>query len=212
VSRWWAPSALRLRVDGLELRLPDERLLDELASLAARGLHDPATMPFLSPWTDGEPDVVARRVLQWQWQVQAGWTPGSWSLDLVVLRDGEVLGKQGVAATDFAVRREVETGSWLGRAHQGRGVGRRMRAAVLAFAFGALDAASATTEAFVDNAASNAVSTSLGYRPDGTARVVRRGSVAVLQRYRLDAPDWVSPWPVEVAGVTDELRAACGAA
>ncbi len=211
MSRWWAPSGLRVRVDGLELRLPDDQQLDELATLAAQGLHDPAAMPFSAPWTDAEPDVVARRVLQWQWRVQADWTPEQWSLDLVALRDGEVVGKQAVSATDFAVRREVETGSWLGRVHQGRGLGRRMRAAVLALAFDHLGAVSATTEAFADNAASTTVTRSLGYRPDGIARVVRRGEAAVLHRYRLDRPDWVSPWPVAVPGLTAALRGACGA-
>jgi len=86
-----------------------------------------------------------------------------------------------------------------------------MRAAVLEFGFGALGAQSATTSAFADNHASTGVTAALGYRPDGTARVVRRGEPAVLQRFRVAAADWSSPWPVEVEGATDELLAACGA-
>ena len=209
--RWWAPSRLRVRVDGLELRLPDDAQLDALASLAAAGVHDPSTMPFAVPWTDAEPDAVARSVVQWHWRSRAEWTPKLWSLQLAVLRDGEVLGAQDLAAADFAVVGEVSTGSWLVRGHQGQGTGRRMRAAVLALAFDHLGARSATTAAFSDNPASLAVTRALGYLPDGEARVERRGQPAVDLRYRLEADSWRSPWPVEIEGLTDELRTAFGA-
>ncbi len=49
-------------------------------------------------------------------------------LELVVVRDGTVVGTQGVGAHDFAVLRQVSTGSWLGRAYQGQGIGTQMRA------------------------------------------------------------------------------------
>jgi hypothetical protein len=32
--------------------MPDDDVLSDLARLASRGIHDPATMPFLHPWTD----------------------------------------------------------------------------------------------------------------------------------------------------------------
>lgn len=51
-----------------------------------------------------------------------------WSLSLAVLHEGRVVGRQDVMAKDFGVTGEVSTGSWLGLAHQGRGLGTEMRA------------------------------------------------------------------------------------
>jgi RimJ/RimL family protein N-acetyltransferase len=34
-----------------------------------------------------------------------------------------VVGTQGLSGRDFAVLREVSTGSWIGRKHQGQGIG-----------------------------------------------------------------------------------------
>ena len=78
----------------------------------------------------------------------------------MVENDGVPIGSQSILAEDFATFRMVHTGSWLGRAYQGRGFGKEMRAAVLAFAFDGLGARRAETEAFADNAASNAVTRS----------------------------------------------------
>jgi hypothetical protein len=63
--RHWPLFGLRLRTPRLELRLPSLADLDELAGLAAEGVHDPAVMPFGVPWTDVPPDQRARRVLQY---------------------------------------------------------------------------------------------------------------------------------------------------
>lgn len=49
-----------------------------------------------------------------------------------------------------------------------RGLGTEMRSAILHLAFDGLDAREASSEAFADNEASNAVSRSLGYEPTGT--------------------------------------------
>lgn len=62
--RHWPLYGLRLRTPRLELRLPGLGLLDELASVAAHGVHDPDRMPFNVPWTDGTPDEVGRAVFQ----------------------------------------------------------------------------------------------------------------------------------------------------
>ncbi|WP_097945842.1 hypothetical protein [Streptomyces sp. ms115] len=62
--RHWPLYGLRLRTPRLELRLPGPELLDELASVAAHGVHDPDRMPFSVAWTDGKPDEVARAVFQ----------------------------------------------------------------------------------------------------------------------------------------------------
>jgi hypothetical protein len=49
----WPLAALRLRAPRLELRWPTLTDLDELAGLAAEGVHDPGVQPFGVPWTSG---------------------------------------------------------------------------------------------------------------------------------------------------------------
>src|SRR5271165_420464 len=202
MDHWWPLAGLRLRTQRLELRLPTERDLDELASLAARGVHDPEVQPFAFPWTDAPPADRARGTLQYHWSRRAAWQPEKWSLDLVVVRDGEVVGTQGVGATDFAILREVSTGSWLGQVHQGQGIGTEMRAAVLHLAFAGLGACYATSGAFTDNVASQGVSRKLGYVDDGIERHVRRGKAATVLRLRLDRETWQATRtvPVEIYG------------
>jgi RimJ/RimL family protein N-acetyltransferase len=87
-------------------------------------------------------------------------------------------------------------GSWLGRDHQGQGIGTGMRAAVLWLAFAGLGAEHACSGAFEDNLASVAVSRKLGYRDDGIDRYVRRGMPAVSRRFRLDRQAWQDSQPV----------------
>src|SRR4051812_31053178 len=154
----WPLYRLRLRTPRLELRLPDPDDLGALAGQAAAGVHDPAVQPFIVPWTEADPATVARNAIQWHWATLGRWSAESWSLPLVVVAEGAVIGTQDVGAQHFARLREVHTGSWLGRAHHGRGYGTEMRAAVLHLAFAGLGAESATSEAFADNHASYGVS------------------------------------------------------
>ena len=105
-------------------------------------------------------------------------------------------------ATNFGVTRTGETGSWLGRSYQRRGIGTRMRRAVCAFAFDHLGAVEVTSGAFVDNPASLAVSTKVGYRPNGRFRMTRReGEVAIDQRLVLTPDTFIRGEPIEVTGV-----------
>lgn len=205
---------LRLRAgDDLELRWLDDDLLLQLASLAHDGIHDPSWTPFTGAWADAPPLERARSVVQWAWGRRAGTAPGDWWLQLAVLRDGVAVGLQDVGARDFAVRREVTTGSWLGRRHQGRGTGTRMRCAVLSLAFDHLGATTATTEAWKDNAASNAVSRRVGYVLDGEEVAVTRGQRREGWRYRLTAERWAALGHPRVAvdGLTDAVREMLGA-
>ncbi|MGI8333740.1 GNAT family N-acetyltransferase [Actinomadura scrupuli] len=181
---------LRLSTPRLELRLPSPQELAALAELAAEGVHDPEVMPFLVPWTDRPPAEVARGVIQHHWLNLGGWEPREWSLNLTVFHAGVVVGVQSISARDLAITREVSTGSWLGRRHQGQGIGTEMRAAVLHLAFAGLDAEEATSSAFADNHASQAVSRKLGYRFDGLERRVIRGAMVVDGRLRLSRADW----------------------
>jgi len=51
-SPHWPLAGLRLHTPRLELRWPTLDDLDELATLAAAGVHDPQVQPFSVAWTD----------------------------------------------------------------------------------------------------------------------------------------------------------------
>lgn len=199
----WPLHGLRLRTPRLELRLPGLDELDALAQLSADGVHDPSWMPFLVPWTDLPPAERARSVMQFHWRTLADWTPQHWTLQLAVFRDGAVVGTQGLSGRDFAIVREVSTGSWLGQRYQGQGIGTEMRAAVLDLAFAGLDAESAISGAVAGNSASVAVSRKLGYQPNGLARTRIRDASGQEQRFVLDRDSWRQhrTVPVEIAGL-----------
>lgn len=194
---------LVLRTPRLELRLPSTDQLVELGELAAEGVHDPAEMPFLMPWTDAPPLERARSTIRYRWRTWGAWTPEDWTLDFVVLSDGVVVGTQDLSGREFATLREVATGSWLGLKYHGQGIGTEMRAAVLHLAFAGLDAQSAVSDAFTDNKASLGVSRKLGYAKDGVRRFVRRGAPATSQLLRLDRAGWAArrTVPVEIEGL-----------
>ncbi|MGH9038852.1 MAG: GNAT family N-acetyltransferase [Acidimicrobiia bacterium] len=198
---YWPLFNLRVRTPRVELRCPGEEDLIALARLAGEGIHAPGEMPFLTPWSVGE--NVAQSVLQWHWRQRAAWTPDDWSLELVVVAGGEVVGTQGMAARDFRVVRVVHSGSWLGRRHQGQGLGKEMRAAMLHLAFAGLGAESAQSGAFVDNGRSLAVSRALGYREDGENIRNRQGVTTREVRFRLERPDWekTSRDDIEIEGL-----------
>lgn len=196
--RHWPLHGLRIRTPRLELRLPDEALLDELASVGASGVHAPDRMPFIVPWTDGEPAEVGRASYQHVLGTIAGWTERDWHLSLVVLHEGEVVGRQDVMGREFGVRREVMTGSWLGLPHQGQGIGTEMRAAALHLAFEGLGARYAVSDARTDNAGSLGVSRRLGYERDGLQIEVIRGKAVTLRRLRLDRAGWEKHRSVDV--------------
>jgi RimJ/RimL family protein N-acetyltransferase len=124
-----------------------------------------------------------------------------------VVRDGAVVASQGIDGRDFAILREVSTGSWVGRRHHGQGIGTEMRAAVLYLAFAGLQAEFATSGAFADNAASLAVSRKLGYADDGVERFVVRGRPVLSRRLRLHRACWQAhrTIPVEISGLPECL-------
>ncbi|MFJ6460105.1 GNAT family N-acetyltransferase [Streptomyces sp. NPDC091387] len=196
--RHWPLYGLRIRTPRLELRLPDLELLDELASVAADGVHAPDSMPFSVPWTDGPPAERGRAVFQHVLASVANWSVRDWALSLAVLHEGRVVGRQDVMARDFAVTGEVSTGSWLGLAHQGRGIGTEMRAAALHLAFAGLGAGAAVSAAMTDNPRSLGVSRRLGYLPDGLETAALRGAPVTLQRLRLERARWEEHRSVEV--------------
>jgi RimJ/RimL family protein N-acetyltransferase len=203
VSSWWPLADLRLQTPALELRWPSLDDLEALAGLAAAGVHDPAVQPFMVAWTDASAEERARSTLQYHWSRWGSWQPSDWMLELVAVRDGAVVGSQGMGGRDFAVLREVHTGSWVGRRHHGQGIGTHMRAAVLHLAFEGLQARWAVSAAFEDNAASLGVSRKLGYRDDGTEWHLVRGRPVLTRRLRLARADWQATRtvPVQIHGL-----------
>ena len=192
LARLWPASAVRVRAGDLELRWIDDDLLVQLSELAGRGIHDPDMMPFASPWTRGSADDVARSVLAYQWGIRNRLSPTTFVLELAVVSEGVPVGIQGLTANDWSVLRRVETGSWLGRAHQGRGIGTRMRMLALHLAFEGLGAREATSGAFADNVSSNAVSRRVGYESDGALHIAREGAAALHHRYVMSRRRWES--------------------
>jgi len=198
----WPLRHLLLRTPRLELRPDDDAGLLELVDLAHGGIHDPSWTPFLHPWTDAPPDELGPNTVRFFWSQRASLTPERWSMNFLVRVAGRVVGMQGFTAEHFATTREVGSGSWLGRAYQGRGYGVEMRAAVLLLAFDHLGARAARSGAFADNPASLRVSEKLGYAPDGTATQLRRGEPVVEQRVLLTRESFVRPeWELEVDGL-----------
>ncbi len=145
----WPLFDLVVRTPRLELRPPTDHDCVALAQLAAEGVHDPQVMPFDVPWTDVPPPELERRALRWWWRKRAEWSPDEWAFTGAVFVGGEAVGVQDLTAHHFAILRTVGTGSWLGRRHQGRGIGREMRAAILHLAFEGLGARQATSAAFL---------------------------------------------------------------
>lgn len=172
---------LRLTTPRPELRLPTEE------------------MPFAVAWTDepySEQWVVGFHELQ-----RAPWRPDAWDLELGVWASGELVGVQASYAKDFAERRAVGTGSWLGRRFQRQGIGTEMRTAVLELAFRGLGAEVARSGAIDGNVASLRVSERLGYRVTGSGTVAPRGEPVQHTDLELQKEEWQPPFPVEIDGL-----------
>jgi RimJ/RimL family protein N-acetyltransferase len=212
LSDAWPLFRLRLRTERLVLRLPMEQELLELMTLARAGIHPPNEMPFGVAWSALPTPEFERGFMQHHWGVRGTWTPARWFLNLMTEFEGRPVGSQSIDAEDFAIHRTVATGSWLGREFQGRGFGKEMRAAVLGFAFDGLGAQVAETSAFLDNAASNAVSRSLGYEEDGRGSLAPEGVARETQRFRMTAESWRSrPRPALTIEGLDACRDMFGA-
>ena len=111
---------------------------------------------------------------------------------MVESEDGPI-GAQSVRASRFAVYRTVDTGSWLGRRFQGRGLGKEMRSRPSS---GSPSTAWAPrwreTSAFLDNLPSNGVSRALGYEENGFGSLAPEGVARVTQKFRMTAEGWRS--------------------
>jgi RimJ/RimL family protein N-acetyltransferase len=177
----WPPYQVTITIADLELKIVRDDDLPEFADLVLSGVHDPGFMPFYYAWTDADPAELPANYAKFHWSKRSEFSPENFTLEFAVRRAGELVGSQGFSTRDFRVTRTGETGSWLGRRFHGQGIGTLMRRAVCAFAFDELGAVEVTSGAFTDNPASLGVSRKIGYQPNGTKRLARRGEVAVNQ-------------------------------
>jgi RimJ/RimL family protein N-acetyltransferase len=188
----WPVFGLRIRSEHLLLRLPTDADMPAFIDLAKAGIHPPDEMPFGVAWSVVPSPAFERGFVQHHWLLRATWTPEAWTLNLLVEMDDRPIGTQSIGAKDFAIHRIVDTGSWLGQAFQGRGLGKEMRAAVLAFAFDGLGACIAESSAFLDNLASSGVSRALGYEDNGRGALAPQGVSRETQRFRMTEERWRS--------------------
>lgn len=207
----YPPFGLHVVAGPLELRGLTDELLLEVCDLAERGIHDPAEMPFYFPWSTAPVGELGRNTAAYHWGKRSTFSPEDFCLDLAVLLDGQVIGCQGVAAKHFPVTRTGETGSWLGREFQGRGLGTAMRQVFCELLFDHLGFEEITSAAFVDNPASLGVSRKVGYAETGLTRVKRRDGELARTRGFVLTPDALvrGDVPVEATGA-DAVRAFIG--
>lgn len=169
----WPLFDLRLTTSDLELRHLTE---DDLPKLAASFSPDIELDPSATMYAGLEQTHQRSVVLaQTYWKARGTWRPESWALSFGVFHAGELIGSQGLEGDDFPTLRTVDSSSFLRVDARGRGWGKQMRRAVLALAFGPLDAQYAITSAWHDNAESLGVSRSLGYEDNGVERHRREG-------------------------------------
>lgn len=185
---YWPLFDLRLATPDLELRVATET---DLVPLGDR-LPDDVEGEAIPAYELGDHRASRGTALhQVYWRAFGTWRPESWTIPFVVFHDGELIGLQALEGNDFVPLRTVDSFSLLVREARGRGYGKQMRDAVLALAFGPLEAVEAVTSAWQDNYASLGVSRALGYIPNGE-RLRRRGDgIDVMEHLRLTREDWL---------------------
>ncbi|SBS72860.1 conserved hypothetical protein [uncultured Mycobacterium sp.] len=188
----WPLADLQVLTPRVVLRYVSDELGVQLATLAARGIHDPATMPFSEPWTDVPSPQLERNSLQYYWRNRVETAPQRWNLDLAVLVDDAVVGMCSVHAEHFPQNRSLTTGSWLGLAHQGQGIGKELRQAALHLIFAGFDADLAVTRAWHDNAASLGVTRSLPYTETVRTVETRRDRPDTMVGFAMTPGRWAT--------------------
>jgi RimJ/RimL family protein N-acetyltransferase len=182
---------VEIRTPRLTLLGASDDLLERLVPVIREGVVTPGQVPFDDPMSLYE-DSPQR---EWKW-LRAIWagraraSPQWWRCYFVVVVDGNPIGMQDLIGTDFAALGTVSTFSWLQPSSRRLGLGAEMRSAILHLAFAGLGAREASSEAFTDNDASNAVSRALGYEPNGTTWATRRGDPALLTAWKLTREQW----------------------
>jgi len=188
----WPLFDLRLSTPGVVLRTMAEVDLATVAAILPDDLEqNPAATAF-----SGLDTATGRKVVvhQQYWQGWGRWSVPSWALTFVVEVDSRIRGIQTLEGEDFLMLRTVDSASWLVPEVRGMGVGKAMRAAVLALAFGPLEAQCAITSAWEDNHSSLGVSRSIGYQPNGQYRHRRDDGdgVGVMVHLLLTREKWLA--------------------
>jgi RimJ/RimL family protein N-acetyltransferase len=182
---------VEVRTPMLTLAAADDDLLERLVPVIREGVVSPGQMPFDDPMSLYEDNP--RREWNWLRRIWAGRArvdQQQWRFYFVVMIDSNPIGMQDLIGINFATFGTVSTFSWLEPSFRRRGLGTEMRSAVLHLAFAGLDAREASSEAFADNDASNGVSRTLGYEPNGTTWATRRGNPAPLNAWKLTRKRW----------------------
>lgn len=201
-DRYWPLAGLRLTTERLTLRPWTEADLELVSdTLPADLALDPA-----APRFDLGDEQRVRGVMTHQdyWRQMGSWTPQEWRLTFLVHTDGQFVGCQGLEGSDFPHLRTVDSSSFLVPGARGRGLGKDMRRAVLALAFGPLGALAAITSAWHHNRASLGVSRALGYQPNGESLHRRDDDEGVdtMVHLRLLRADWLASGLADGVAVT----------
>lgn len=208
----WPPYGLVVESGDLRMTALREADVPEVLDVVASGIHDPAWTPFLFPWTDAPAEEMPANYLRFYASTLTRTVDGDVSLELVVRRNGQVIGMQGMNGPDVAGTRRLETGSWLGLPFQGQGLGTRMRRMMCALAFDGLGLDAVTSSAWEDNAASRRVSEKVGYRETGRGQAERRGVPTGEVYFELRPEELVrGDEPVRITGA-EQLRRFLGVA
>lgn len=195
----WPFFGLRIATPTVTLVYPNDEMIAALVGLADEGVHAPEATPFNSSWSLEPPAERAVSMAKFHWNARSTLSPDDWLLPFVTIVDDAIVGSQGTAGNSFPTTRVASTGSWLGQAHQGHGIGTEMRRAVLYLLFEGLGAEVAESVAFADNERSRGVTEKLGYQPNGETVTVRGDGVAARSlRYRLERADWEATRPDDI--------------
>jgi RimJ/RimL family protein N-acetyltransferase len=200
----WPLFDLEVSTPRLSLRYVTDDLGEELADLAAQGIHEPDTMPFSEPWTDVPSPELQRNAVRYFWRCRADTTSEHWTLNLAAHdRDETLFGVCTLNAERFPIFRTATTGSWIGRRFQGQGLGREMRQAALHLIFAGLNGGTATTRAWHDNTASLRVTRSLPYTQQGAVQEQRRDRPDTMLAFAMTRQQWqtVHRNDIQLAGV-----------
>lgn len=189
----YAAFGVRIGTPRLELRPATDDVLEQLAPLVRDDKAAAHPLPYDDPMSlyERNPEIRVQRWLQAIWRGRGRVEPDAWRLYFAVIVDGQPVGMQDLIGDRFSVHGTVTTFSWLSADARGKGVGKEMREAVLHLAFEGLGAREASSDAFMDNSGSNAISKALGYRENGTDWDTRQNEPALLQRWRLTRDDWL---------------------
>jgi RimJ/RimL family protein N-acetyltransferase len=201
----WPLLDLRLSVGELTLRPLTEADLDTLVAV----MPDDVELNPASTVYPGAPPSSMRGTIVHQdyWRAMGTWSPDAWRLNFGVWQGGQLIGAQELEGHDFVRLRTVDTASFLRPASRGLGLGKTMRRAVLALAFGPMEAQVAVTSAWHDNVASLGVSRSLGYVDNGIEVHRRDDGVDDMVHLRLTRGAWLAS--DDAAAVTIEAFEPC---